>query len=487
MLVSSDVAQAWDAAACGLITLAPDGTIDRANGTIATWLGTPAAALARRPFSSLLTVGSRLFHHTHWLPLLQLQGSVAEVQLELLGGEGRILPMLVNAVALDDRRVEVALFLAKDRRRYERELLDARRRAEAAEADLRVREAEFRTLAENSPDVIARFDLAGRLSYANPAASGIAGRNVEADVGKHLDDLPLAPGSEGFREGVLRALRGEGSRQLLRRETPAGRVDLEAVLVPERDRDGQVTSVLAMTRDVSAARRREDDARQRARFAEELIGIVSHDLRNPLNAVLLGTQILVDADAATRAQVAARILSATERASRLVADLLDFTHARLGQGMPVAPAPIDLHRTVAGALDELRMAAPDRALVHEAAGPADVVADPDRLVQVVANLVQNALAYGDPASPIVVRTGVGERDFTLSVHNQGKPIAADLVEQVFEPLRRGTRARRKGANSVGLGLYIVREIARAHGGDATFTSTAADGTTFVVRARRRSG
>jgi len=141
-------------AACGLITLAPDGRIDRANATIAGWLGTTSAGLAGRPFASLLTIGSRLFHHTHWLPLMQMQGSVAEVQLELVGSDRNVLPMLVNARATTDGRVYVALFLATDRRKYERELLHARRRAEEAEADLRVREASFRTLAENSPDLL---------------------------------------------------------------------------------------------------------------------------------------------------------------------------------------------------------------------------------------------------------------------------------------------------------------------------------------------
>src|SRR5690606_18709833 len=123
----------------------------RANATIRDWLGLPEAELLGRRFSSLLTMGSRLFHQTHWSPLLQMQGSVAEVQLELVHRDGRVLPVLVNAAkrSLRDPRsdVEIAIFVAADRRKYERELLAARRRAE--EALERAHQAEVaQTLAE---------------------------------------------------------------------------------------------------------------------------------------------------------------------------------------------------------------------------------------------------------------------------------------------------------------------------------------------------
>jgi sigma-B regulation protein RsbU (phosphoserine phosphatase) len=139
MLSAPDARDPYESAACGLLTLTVDGTIERVNATLCKWLGWDASELtAKRRFQDLLTVGSKLFHQTHWFPLLQLQGSVAEVQIELVHRDSHTLPALVNAALYfpdssrerKDGRVQVAIFIATDRRKYERELLLARRRAE---------------------------------------------------------------------------------------------------------------------------------------------------------------------------------------------------------------------------------------------------------------------------------------------------------------------------------------------------------------------
>ncbi|HYO96244.1 MAG TPA: PAS domain-containing protein, partial [Polyangiaceae bacterium] len=166
----NDLLEAYESAPCGLLTLSRDGTIERVNHTFCVWIGLSPEQLRGKRLPELLTVGSKLFHHTHWQPLLEMQGSVAEVQLELLLAGGTTLPVLVNAVRRGDLRVDVGLFVAADRRKYERELLLARRRAEEllereqeaqqaraladrrTEEALRQREDSFRTLAENSPD-----------------------------------------------------------------------------------------------------------------------------------------------------------------------------------------------------------------------------------------------------------------------------------------------------------------------------------------------
>jgi PAS domain S-box-containing protein len=144
----------WDDAPCGLLVTAVDGTILRANATFCRWLGyaEPELAGAMR-FPQLLPMGARVFHQTHWTPLLQMQGSVSEVQLDLLHRDGRRVPMLLNVQrkqrAGQDGGVEVdeiAAFVATDRKLYERELLQARRSAEAAAESLREAEARLRAL-----------------------------------------------------------------------------------------------------------------------------------------------------------------------------------------------------------------------------------------------------------------------------------------------------------------------------------------------------
>jgi len=238
--------------------------------------------------------------------------------------------------------------------------------------------------------------------------------------------------------------------------------------------------VIGVARDVT-------DEKRRSEFEQQLIAIVSHDLRNPLHAILLGAQALVargGLDERT-ARSLGRIRASADRAARMVQDLLDFTRARVGHGIPVAPRPADLTAIARGATDEARVAFPGRAIQVEPSGDARGEWDPDRLTQVAANLVVNALKYSPRESPVTVRVHGSEGTATLEVHNRGSPISPDLLQHLFEPYRRG-RAEEDDRSSLGLGLYIAREIVRAHAGEIEVRSSEADGTTFTVRLPRRA-
>lgn len=145
---AADSACLYEDAACGLLATEADGTILRANRTICNWLGRSSSELVGSRLQSLLTIGGRMFHQTHWAPLLKLQGSLAEVKLELLHADGQKVPMVMNAVARAHEGVELhelAIFSARDRHRYEVELLKARERAETA---LRQAQQSQKSLAE---------------------------------------------------------------------------------------------------------------------------------------------------------------------------------------------------------------------------------------------------------------------------------------------------------------------------------------------------
>jgi sigma-B regulation protein RsbU (phosphoserine phosphatase) len=146
----------------------------------------------------------------------------------------------------------------------------------------------------------------------------------------------------------------------------------------------------------------------------------------------------------------------------------------------VAPKPVDLHQIVAECVEELRMVWPGRAIEHRRFGDAQLRADPDRLAQVVTNLTSNALNYGDPGHPITICSEHDEAEARLTVHNLGPAIQPELLEHIFEPLRRGEHEMKLGSRSVGLGLYIVQEIAKSHGGRVTVRSSAERGTTFTL-------
>jgi sigma-B regulation protein RsbU (phosphoserine phosphatase) len=207
-----------------------------------------------------------------------------------------------------------------------------------------------------------------------------------------------------------------------------------------------------------------------------MMGIVSHDLRNPLSTIQMATVVLGrNVLPVSQQRLLRRINIAAERANKLIADLLDFTQARLGKGLPVNLETIDLHAVVAETVEELSLAYPGRTLRHERAGEGRCLADPHRLAQLIGNLVANAMVYGSSGAPVIVSSSIDGSAFVLGVHNQGPAIPAALQAALFQPMARGTTGG--AARSVGLGLFIVNEITRAHGGHAEVESTAT-GTTF---------
>ncbi len=305
---------------------------------------------------------------------------------------------------------------------------------------------------------------------------------------------------QGFEELLTRVL--ETGEPFVGREVSAsfdrgdGTLEegfFDVVYQPVRGERGTLDSILAISHevtDVVHARRRAErlaaEEKQRADFEQQLIGIVSHDLRNPLGAILLGTTALARREELDERSTKAvmRIQASAERAVRLVKDLLDFTQARLGGGLPLARSPQDLHALVRQVVEEVQANFPERELRLEAVGPAQCACDLDRMAQVVTNLTSNALKYGQPGTPVTVRTRGAAAWVELEVHNQGTPIPLEARERLFEPFQRATAQEGTSSRSVGLGLYIVKHIVDAHGGTLHVTSTEAEGTTFTVRLPR---
>jgi sigma-B regulation protein RsbU (phosphoserine phosphatase) len=252
----------------------------------------------------------------------------------------------------------------------------------------------------------------------------------------------------------------------------------ERELLAERRRAEDLAAQYAQAQgELAAARAQAED---RAVFAEQMVGIVSHDLRNPMSVIGMSSVVLGAGHlTAPQREVVARIDRSVKRAERLIADLLDFTQARLGSGIAVKREPTDVHRAVGECVAELAAAFPERAIVHERVGPGACDADAERIVQAVGNLVANAVHYGDPESPVTVRTEGRAHEVAISVHNAGPAIPPAIREGLFEPMIRGS-VTGTGPRGVGLGLYIVREIAKAHGGTVQVQSSVGAGSTFTL-------
>jgi sigma-B regulation protein RsbU (phosphoserine phosphatase) len=356
-----DLEDLYENAPCGYLSLKPDGRIVKVNATFSTWMGWAPGELIGKRFSELLNIAGRIFYETHFAPLLRMQGFFNEVALDLVTQPGKSLPVLVNAAERRDAEgghlfTRLTVFNATDRRRYERELVDAR-------------------------------------------------------------------------------------------------AALQASLLNERE-----TSALR----------------------EQFIAVLSHDLRNPLSAIVGGTELLMKTPLNERAQAMARLIQGSaNRMGGLIEDVMDFARGRLGSGLMLAREPdVPVETLLRQVVGELQTSAPQRTIETEFAIDAPVECDRRRIGQLASNLLGNAITYGAPDKPIRLGASTAGGQFELFIANFGDPIPPAALEKIFEPFERGTL--RSSLQGLGLGLYISCEIARAHGGTLEVSSTAAE-TRFTFR------
>ncbi len=491
-----DLVQLFEELPCGVLITSIRGTILQANRTICEWLGMlPIELVQRHKIQELFSMGGRIFHQTHWVPMLQMQGSLAEVKFEVLHKDGRHLPMMLNAVRRQGAAGSydvITLTMAEERNKYERELLLARNRADELvlherEAQKVIEAAQSRLLQAVRVGAMYLWDVhpeTGQRSY-DPEVATLLGYTQPRSVDEQTflgavvaEDVDAE--STAFETALREPVRVhswthriEGVDGVQRVVAVSGQAFL--------NKDGSLSQFVGVLSDITESVRRRAVAEDRALFAEQMVAIVSHDLRNPLSAILTSTSVVALGDELSdlRARALDRIVRSTERARRLIDDLLDFTLARLGSGLSVTRRSVDLHQLTSRIVDDLGPAFPGRRLRHIGLGRGAASADPDRIAQLLGNLVGNAMNYGEPGSEVTVTSELVGNLAKLTVHNDGNPIPPALLASIFEPMVRGDTGN-SAARSVGLGLFIVRAIATAHGGAVSVTSSAKSGTAFEL-------
>jgi PAS domain S-box-containing protein len=241
---------------------------------------------------------------------------------------------------------------------------------------------------------------------------------------------------------------------------------------------GELLEWIGANTDIQARKEAEE-------LRERFVGILGHDLRNPLNAIMVAAQLVMlrAQDEAIRTPIE-RVIASGERMGRLIEQILDLTRIRLGGGFELTLVAADLRDIVEQALAEIPSAR--GRLRFEAVADTRGTWDVDRLLQVVANIVGNAVEHSEPGSPIHVRLDGDAPDAVcLSVHNYGPAIPDSLRDVLFEPFRRVGQPKRHNSRGLGLGLFITKQLVLAHGGAITLDS-GDSGTTFRVRLPRQS-
>jgi len=230
-------------------------------------------------------------------------------------------------------------------------------------------------------------------------------------------------------------------------------------------------------------------AEQVNRSRDIFLAILGHDLRAPLQAVSMSTELLMrkttlEGDALT---CALNIKHGARHMAAMVSDLLELVRSRLGKSLPIEPAPMDLADTVRAAIAEACAGNPECDPTLKIDGDTRGVWDAGRLDQLLQNLIGNALQHGSNPREVIV-TLRGENDAVhLSVHNYGEPIPDEAIGTIFDPLvRSADEELGQPSTSLGLGLFIVKEVVTAHGGTIEVSSSETEGTLFSVMLPRKT-
>jgi signal transduction histidine kinase len=258
----------------------------------------------------------------------------------------------------------------------------------------------------------------------------------------------------------------------------------EAQLVHSAIDEVMNTAACAMAEMTSADLRRDVELR------ELFVAVLGHDLRTPITTIHLTMADLLKREdvPASLTRPHQRIARAADRMQRMVAELLDMTRIRVHEGMPIAPEPIALQSICEQMVEELGLKYADRTIVFNAFGNSQGQWDPVRMAQVVSNIIGNALGHSPPDTPVNVELRSEDDRVVLQVNNKGTPISPEEIAIVFKPFRYGTQdpPTTNRSEGLGLGLYIAKEIVKAHGGTIELTSNKHEGTTVTITLPRRT-
>ena len=455
----------FEQAPCGYIFTTPDGTFIRANRLFLEWTGYERDELVgSRRFQDLLTTPSRIFFENQYVPLIRLQGQVKEVAFDLVRRGREPLPVLVNSVMRADAAgkpllIASTIFDASDRRAYERELLLARRNAEQLAA-----------VVATSDDAIVSASPAGEIQGWNAGAERMFGYPAREMTGRSVATILLPEDFEAIWNQSLHELRMGRNVHLDTAGMHAdGRsLDISIGLTPHIGPLGELIAVSAIIRDIGQRRVLE-------RLQQEFLAMATHELRNPVAGIKAHAQLMRRRGTYSEGSVNS-IVAQADRLTRLIDDLMLASQIEAAR-LELRLEELDLAAEARTAVDDLGAAA--SAIRVDAPVQVAVMADRQRLGQVFANLLTNAIKYSPGGGEIAVRVWFDQGDARAAVSDRGSGIPADALPHLFERFYRVAETTER-VQGLGLGLYISQSIARAHRGRIEVESELGRGSTFTL-------
>ncbi len=509
---ADDLEDLFENAPCGYASALPNGRLSRVNRTLAAWTGYTVEQLVGRRFLDLLNIAGKIYYETHFAPLLRMQGFFNEVALDIVREDGTPLPVLVNAVARRDeagelRFIRITVFNASDRRRYERDLLEARRNADQASAALQDLNA---TLEAQVAERTAQRDRAWRLSQellvvalpdgtfesVNPTWTELLGWRDDELIGAsfvertHPDDL----------KATLSAFAGILERPLTVPHASRFRHkdgSYHAFAWTAAFEDGRV---YASGRDITLEREQAEALRQSQKMEAvgQLTGGLAHDFNNLLAGISGSLEMMQNRMQQGRFNDVERYMSVAQGASKRAAAL---THRLLAfsRRQTLDPKPTDVNRLVAG-LQEMIQRTVGPGIPVEVVGASGLwpaLVDPPQLENALLNLCINARDAMPAGGRITVETAnkwidaraSGKLDMpegqylSLCVTDTGTGMSKDVIARVFEPFF----TTKPIGEGTGLGLSMIYGFAKQSGGQVRIYSEVGEGSTVCIYLPRHYG
>lgn len=332
---------------------------------------------------------------------------------------------------------------------------------------------EYRLLVQHSPVMIWRSGLDARCDYFNETWLAFTGRTIEQEMG---DGWAEGVHPDDFERCVAHYLDHFHRREAFEMEYRLRRHDglyrwIFDRGVPFMDDSGAFAGFIGSCVDVDERRKAHETQQQHSQeqlalardFEKWILAIVSHDIRDPLGTILFAARRLQEIAPTGSAKKHAEIVErGVHRIQHIVGDLLDLAREREGSGIPIDPKPTDLRAVCGQIIDELESLARDRQVTFDCDADGTGAWDEHRILQAISNLASNAVRHGTPGSPVKVRLTGDEQHVAVEIHNRGA-IPGEILPRIFEPFRSGRQHTSRG-DGLGLGLFIAKAIARAHGG-----------------------
>jgi PAS domain S-box-containing protein len=481
----------YEHAPCGYMSALSDGTVVLVNQTLLNLTGYSREALLGKQFRDLLSVPARIFYDTHYDPLLRMQGFVREMAVDFLCADGRLLPVLLHSVQRQGApgqlpTVWTTVVDATERRSYERELLQAQRRAQ-----------QLSRVVETSADAILIATPEGRIQTWNAGAERLFGYSSAEAIGSTIRQLIVPPEYTGEFEQLMEQVRSGREAQLetVRARKDGTRVDVSLSLAPHIEPPGEVIAISAIIRDIRERRRVESRLRraEQLQAVATLAGGVAHEVNNQMAVVLGFGDFVLKALGGGHPQSSdvQAIIDAGGKVARITRQLLAFSRQlpMVGQQIELPTLVDQLAPKLAATLDDDK-----QLLVRIGRAPASVFGDPEEIEQALVQLTINArdaIGRGGEITLVmeVVRlteldTGALVKHETppsgdyglISISDNGSGMDRATLDRAFEPFF----TTKPFGQGTGLGLAMVHGIIKQHGGHISVSSEPGRGTTVRV-------